>query len=68
MKKIFVFAVLSAVLCLSACGLSKKSLGLSRQGPDESNVKTNEPLVLPPEYNVRPQKSLNTQAEEESVL
>lgn len=68
MKKLFVFAILSSVLALTACGLTKKSLGLSRQGPDETKVQTNEPLVLPPEYNVRPQKSLNNDTAEESAI
>ncbi|MBP5352501.1 MAG: DUF3035 domain-containing protein [Alphaproteobacteria bacterium] len=57
MRKVISFSLVAVlVLMLSACGLTKKDLGLARQGPDETLVKTNEPLILPPEYNVRPQK------------
>lgn len=58
MKKLYVVLAILAVMCVSACGVTKKMLGLTREGPDETNVKTNKPLVLPPEYDVRPQKNL----------
>ena len=54
MKYISLILVCILVMVLSACGITKKDLGLSRQGPDESQVQTNQPLVLPPEFNVRP--------------
>jgi uncharacterized lipoprotein len=57
MKKIYLLFALLLVISLSACGITKKSLGFSRQGPDETKVQKNEPLVLPPEYNVRPQQT-----------
>lgn len=57
MKKVYVILSLLSVLFVSACGLTKKDLGMSRQGPDETKVQTNEPLVLPPEYSVRPQRT-----------
>ena len=56
-----IFKIVSAILVvviLSGCGITKKTLGLTRQGPDASAVKTNEPLILPPEYSVRPKKDL----------
>lgn len=53
MKNIGIVAVL-AVLLLSSCGWTKKDLGLEHRGPNETNVKVNNPLILPPEYNVRP--------------
>lgn len=53
MKNIGIVAVL-AVLLLSSCGWTKKDLGLERRGPNETNVKVNNPLILPPEYSVRP--------------
>ena len=65
MKKIY---LLMAMISLSACNATKKSLGLSRQGPDETTVKTNEPLILPPEYNVRPKKSEAAKQEAEELL
>ncbi|MDO4162058.1 MAG: DUF3035 domain-containing protein [Pseudomonadota bacterium] len=54
MKKLSLLFVLGLMLGLSACGLTKKDLGFSRQGPDETKVVTKQPLILPPEYNVRP--------------
>lgn len=56
MKKFYLLLTVLAVMSVSACGVTKKMLGFNREGPDETNVKTNKPLVLPPEYNVRPQK------------
>ena len=57
MRKVVSFSLsLLLVLALGACGLTKKDLGFAKEGPDETLVKTNEPLVLPPEYSVRPQK------------
>lgn len=56
MRKFYLPAVIAAALMLSAC-ISKNDLGFSRQGPDETTVKTNNPLILPPEYNVRPQSN-----------
>ena len=58
MRKMYLVAVAALALSLTAFGLTNKTLGLSRQGPDESKVQTNEPLVLPPEYNVRPKTSI----------
>lgn len=66
MRKICLLMTVVAALSLCACNATRKTLGFSRQGPDESTVKTNEPLTLPPEYNVRPKKNeLVTQETEE---
>ena len=58
MKKICVVLAIAAVLSLSACGWTKKTLGLASTGPDEKLVQTNRPLILPPEYETRPVKNL----------
>ncbi|MDD7313797.1 MAG: DUF3035 domain-containing protein [bacterium] len=42
---------------LSACGLTKEKLGLSRPSPDETQVEQRAPLSLPPEFDVRPEVS-----------
>lgn len=60
MRKIYVLMCVAVVLAASGCGLTKKDLGMSREGPDASAVKTNTPLILPPEYNVRPQQVKKT--------
>lgn len=58
MKKIYVILAVAALLSTSACGWTKKSLGLAKTGPDETLVQTNRPLILPPEYDARPNKVL----------
>ena len=65
MKKLYLLLAVLAIMSVSACGVTKKMLGFTREGPDETNVKTNKPLVLPPEYNVRPQK--NTTVSEDNT-
>jgi hypothetical protein len=43
-----------AAVSLSACGHAKESLGLAKVTPDEFRVVTKAPLVIPPEYAMRP--------------
>jgi hypothetical protein len=43
-----------AVLSLSACQHAQESLGLAKVTPDEFRVVTKAPLVIPPEYAMRP--------------
>ena len=43
-----------AVVSLSACQHAKDSLGLAKVTPDEFRVVTKAPLVIPPEYAMRP--------------
>ena len=45
-------------MATSACGWTKKTLGMAKTGPDETLVHTNRPLILPPEYDARPNKVL----------
>jgi hypothetical protein len=48
-------ALLGAVaLSLSACGDTKRQLGLEKQAPDEFQVVSRAPLSAPPDYNLRP--------------
>jgi hypothetical protein len=68
MRKFCLLMTVVAALSLCACNATKKSLGLNRQGPDESTVKTNEPLTLPPEYNVRPKKNELVKQEAEEIF
>jgi len=41
---------------LGACSNVKESMGLNKRGPDEFSVVTKAPLILPPNYNLRPPK------------
>lgn len=47
-------AALAVVASLSACEGVKKSLGLTKQPPDEFAVLPNQPLVVPPDFQLRP--------------
>jgi len=39
---------------LSACSSATKALGITKNSPNEFNILTKAPLVVPPEYNLRP--------------
>lgn len=52
MKKVMIMLV--AVMMVAACGLTKKSLGMAKATPDDGNMSRKERLVIPPEYDVRP--------------
>ncbi len=44
----------AAVLVLSACDDTKRALGINKSIPDEFAVIRRAPLVMPPDYNLRP--------------
>jgi hypothetical protein len=44
----------TGALALSACGHTKEALGLTKVTPDEFRVVTKAPLVIPPDYDLRP--------------
>jgi hypothetical protein len=49
--------VIVAFLCvglLSACSEARKTLGLDHAAPDEFRVVSRAPLVMPPDFNLRP--------------
>ncbi|MGB4101994.1 MAG: DUF3035 domain-containing protein [Alphaproteobacteria bacterium] len=47
-------AVLFLPLALGACGETRETLGLGHVTPDEFAVVDRPPLVMPPDYNLRP--------------
>jgi hypothetical protein len=54
-KSIITASILAfGAIALSACGHAKESLGLAKVTPDEFRVVTKAPLVLPPDYDMRP--------------
>jgi hypothetical protein len=55
-SKIFLrLAVLVAVaLSLAACDSIRREAGLTKQAPDEFAVVTKAPLIIPPNFNLRP--------------
>jgi len=49
------FAVLGAGLAaLGACSSLREEAGLTKQSPDEFAVTTKAPLIIPPDFNLRP--------------
>jgi len=46
--------VASAALIVTGCTTTSRALGLSKSAPNEFNILTKAPLVIPPEYNLRP--------------
>lgn len=54
MKKYFMLLALVSVVGVSACNTTKEDLGLERKTPDASKAVSKNPLILPPNYNLRP--------------
>src|SRR5690242_11206834 len=46
--------VVAAALALGACQSTKRALGLTKNTPDEFAVVSHGPLVMPPDFNLRP--------------
>ncbi len=55
MRKIVKFSCLAGLgLAVTGCASAGKRLGLTKTSPNEFNILTKAPLVVPPEYNLRP--------------
>lgn len=54
MKTSYLFILCAALLLLSGCDETKKTLGLSPAPPDEFTVIDRAPLDMPPNYKLRP--------------
>ena len=44
----------SAALIATGCTSTSRALGLEKSAPNEFNILTKAPLIIPPEYNLRP--------------
>lgn len=53
-KRVLVAGVLLGALGLAGCGGASKALGMSKVTPDEFRVVTKAPLVVPPDFSLRP--------------
>jgi len=60
---LMISAIGGLALSLSACAGTTKALGLTKNAPNEFNILTKAPLVVPPEYNLRPPKVGESSAE-----
>ncbi len=49
-----VVVLAGAGVALSGCGTASKALGLGKNSPDEFRVVAKAPLVVPPDYSLRP--------------
>ncbi|MEP3891061.1 MAG: DUF3035 domain-containing protein [Hellea sp.] len=61
--KTIMLATACAAMGLSACTQTTKALGLKKNAPNEFNILTKAPLVIPPEYNLRPPQIGTSSAE-----
>ena len=50
----FLCSAVAATLALAGCTAFKQAVGLEPTMPDEFAVESNPPLVIPPEFNLRP--------------
>ena len=56
LNRVAIAAVLLAGVGLSACSHASSALGLNKTTPDEFRVVAKAPLVIPPDYSLRPPK------------
>ena len=61
--KTLMLATACGAMGLSACSQTTKALGLTKNSPNEFNILTKAPLVVPPEYNLRPPQIGTSSAE-----
>jgi hypothetical protein len=54
MRSAQVIFIGTALLAMTACSSVKDELGLTKNAPDEFAVVTKAPLVMPPDYSLRP--------------
>jgi hypothetical protein len=59
-----VLALAAAAGTLSGCGSMREALGVEKVAPDEFRVVTTAPLVIPPDYNLRPPAPGETRPQE----
>ena len=53
-KKLLILATLMAAINIGGCQSISKAIGVEKTVPDEFRVVTKAPLVVPPEFNLRP--------------
>ncbi len=54
LNRVIVVAALAATAGLAGCQSTQKALGMSKVTPDEFRIVTKAPLVVPPDYALRP--------------
>ncbi|MCF6221712.1 MAG: DUF3035 domain-containing protein [Robiginitomaculum sp.] len=56
--------LIGAALLSTGCASAGKALGMTKTTPNEFNILTKPPLVVPPEYNLRPPREGELNVEE----
>ena len=54
MTRLLVLAATASAVLLAGCQSTSRALGLTSSAPNEFNILTKAPLVVPPEYSLRP--------------
>src|SRR3569833_69827 len=54
MRVLCVAALGASLVALAACDTLRDEAGLTKQSPDEFAVTTKAPLIIPPDFNLRP--------------
>ncbi|MFZ5610154.1 MAG: DUF3035 domain-containing protein [Pseudomonadota bacterium] len=57
-------ALALSALLLGACSSMRESLGMTKKAPDEFAVVPGKPLIMPPDYSLRPPRPGEKQAKE----
>ena len=63
MKTRTLIILATSTALLGGCASASKALGLTSTAPNEFNILTKAPLVVPPEYNLRPPEPGTSSAE-----
>ena len=63
-RKFFVVALVGGALVTTGCASMSRTLGMEKTTPNEFNILTKPPLVVPPEYNLRPPRTGELNVEE----
>ena len=66
-KGALVASCLATMASLTACDDLQQALGMERSQPDEGKVRTNPPLSLPPDYNLKPPRESSKEADPNST-
>ena len=62
-SRLILSALAVSAMAMSGCSSATKALGLTKSAPNEFNILTKAPLIVPPEYNLLPPKVGESSAE-----
>lgn len=53
-SRLLISGLMASAFAMGGCTSATKALGLTKQAPNEFNILTKAPLIVPPEYNLKP--------------